>query len=81
MGRKNGQEPDFVLQRLTVSSMADMLVGMIRRGLGNDTFVVRHNKREYDVLKMSVDIQRGVVVIISVEDTVRLDAPAPNHEG
>lgn len=76
----NGKEPEMVLNRLTVSSMAEHIVGMIRRGLGNDTFVVRHNEREYDVLKVSVDIQRGLVVIISVEDTVRLDAPAPSHE-
>lgn len=56
-------------QRLTVNGLAEKLVDLIRRGFGEAPLIIEHNGSDFDIIRLTVGSQSGVVRLISVSDS------------
>lgn len=56
-------------QRLTVNGLAEKLVDLIRRGFGEAPLIIEHNAADFDIIRLTVGSESGVIRIVSVSDS------------
>lgn len=56
-------------QRLTVNGLAEKLVDLIRRGFGEAPMIIEHNGSDFDIIRLTVGSESGVIRLVSVSDS------------
>lgn len=72
--------------RLTVNDLAAQLVDLIRRGFGEAPLIIEHNGSDFDIIRLTVGSESGVIRLVSVSDSSvvvsdRESPSVPVHEG